>query len=172
MSRVAQNIAAESFGAKSPASILLKTNASVSTRRKLSSAGPRHFHLRRSDDPMSKTILAAVAILLVTSAAQAQTRTAVKVCGKEIETHCGKVQAGGGAVRDCINAHLKEFSPACQAAFTRVATAAKACATDTKQNCAGVKPGGGRIEVCLKAHLNALSADCKAALSGSPPGRT
>jgi hypothetical protein len=119
---------------------------------------------------MSKTILAAVAILLVTSAAQAQTRSAAKLCGKEIETHCGK--AGDGAVRDCIKAHLKEFSPACQAAFTRVATAAKACATDTKQNCAGVKPGGSRIEVCLKAHLNALSADCKAALSGSPAGHT
>ena len=121
---------------------------------------------------MSKTILAAVAILLVTSAAQAQTRSAAKVCGKEIETHCGNVQAGSGAVRDCIKAHLKEFSPACQAALTRVATAAKACATDTKQNCAGVKPGGSRIEVCLKAHLNALSADCKAALSGSPAGHT
>jgi hypothetical protein len=121
---------------------------------------------------MSKTILAAVAILLVTSAAQAQTRAAVKVCGKEIETHCGDAQAGGGAVRDCIKAHLKEFSPACQAAFTRVAAAAKACATDTKQNCAGVKPGGSRIEVCLKAHFNALSADCKAALSGSPANHT
>jgi hypothetical protein len=121
---------------------------------------------------MSKTILAAVAILLVTSAAQAQTRTAVMVCGKEIETHCGDAQAGGGTVRDCIKAHLKEFSPACQAAFTRVAAAAKACATDTKQNCAGVKPGGSRIEVCLKRHFNALSADCKAALSGSPASHT
>jgi hypothetical protein len=121
---------------------------------------------------MSKTILAAVAILLVTSAAQAQTRAAVKVCGKEIETHCGAAQPGSGAVRDCIKAHLKEFSPACQAAFTRVATMAKACATDTKQNCASVKPGGGRIEVCLKAHLNALSADCKAALSSTPAGHT
>jgi Cysteine rich repeat len=121
---------------------------------------------------MSKTILAALAILLVTSAAQAQTRTAVKACGKEIETHCGDVQAGGGAVRDCIKTHLKEFSPGCQAAFTRVATAAKACATDTKQNCAGVKPGGSRIEVCLKAHFNALSADCKAALSGTAAGHT
>jgi hypothetical protein len=120
---------------------------------------------------MSKTILAAVAILLVTSAAQAQTRTAVKACGKEIETHCGEAQAGS-AVRDCIKAHLKEFSPACQAAFTRVAAAAKACATDTKQNCAGVKPGGSRIEVCLKAHFNALSADCKAALSGTAAGHT
>ena len=80
--------------------------------------------------------------------------------------------AGGGAVRDCIKTHLKEFSPGCQAAFTRVATAAKACATDTKQNCAGVKPGGSRIEVCLKAHFNALSADCKAALSGTAAGHT
>src|SRR6202012_750296 len=83
------------------------------------------FHPRRSDDPMSKTILAAVAILLVTTTAQAQTRTAVKACGTPIETHCGKVEAGGGSVRVCIKAHLKEFSPACQAAFTRVATAAK-----------------------------------------------
>jgi hypothetical protein len=121
---------------------------------------------------MSKTILAAVAILLVTSAAQAQTRTAVKMCGKEIETRCGDVQAGGGAVRDCIKAHLKEFSPGCQAAFTRVAAVAKACAADTKQNCAGVKPGGSRIEVCLKSHLSALSGDCKAALSGTPAGHT
>jgi hypothetical protein len=121
---------------------------------------------------MSKTILAAVAILLVTSAAQAQTRTAVKACGKEIETHCSDVQAGGGTVRDCIKTHLKEFSPGCQAAFTRVAAAAKACATDTKQNCASVKPGGTRIEVCLKAHFKALSADCKAALSGTAAGHT
>jgi hypothetical protein len=121
---------------------------------------------------MSKTILAAVAILLVTTAAQAQTRTAVKACGTQIETHCGKVEAGGGSVRDCIKAHLKEFSPACQAAFTRVATAAKVCANDTKQNCAGVKPGGGRIEVCLKAHLNVLSADCRAAVSGGAAGHT
>ena len=120
---------------------------------------------------MSKTILAAVAILLVTSAAQAQTRSAAKALWEGDRDPLWQ-QAGDGAVRDCIKAHLKEFSPACQAAFTRVATAAKACATDTKQNCAGVKPGGSRIEVCLKAHLNALSADCKAALSGSPAGHT
>jgi hypothetical protein len=121
---------------------------------------------------MSKTILAALAILLLASAAQAQTRSAVKACGKEIETHCGNVQAGGGAVRDCIKAHLKEFSPGCQAAFSRVAAVAKACATDTKQNCAGVKPGGSRIEVCLKSHLNALSGECKAALTGTPASRS
>ena len=121
---------------------------------------------------MSKTILATLAILLLASAAQAQTRAAVKACGKQIEKHCGDVQVGGGAVRDCIKAHLKEFSPGCQAALSRVTTVSKACAADTKQNCAGVKPGGSRIEVCLKSHLSALSGECKAALTGTPGGRS
>ncbi len=117
---------------------------------------------------MSKTILTALAIVLLASAVQAQTRTAVKVCGKEIEVHCGDVQAGGGNVRDCVKAHLKEFSPACQAAFSRLTAVAKACAADTKQKCAGVRPGGSRIEVCLKSHLNTLNSECKAALTGTP----
>jgi hypothetical protein len=121
---------------------------------------------------MSKTIFAALAILLVASAAQAQTRSAVKACGAEIEKHCGNVQPGDGAVRDCVKAHLKEFSPNCQAVFTHVSTLVKACASDTKQNCAGVRPGGSRIEVCLKSHMSSLSSECKAALAATPPGRS
>jgi hypothetical protein len=116
------------------------------------------------------TLAVGVALMLLGSIATAQTRAAVKACAADIQTHCGKYRPGGGAIKQCMQTHLKDFSQPCQAAMLQAKTVAKECAADLKQNCAGVKPGGSRIEACLHAHLTSLSAGCKSAVSGTPRG--
>ena len=116
------------------------------------------------------TLAVGVALMLLGSIATAQTRAAVKACAADIETHCGKFRPGGGAVKQCMNTHLKDFSQPCQAAMLQAKVVAKECAVDLKRDCAGVKPGGSRIEACLHAHLTSLSAGCKTAISGTPHG--
>ena len=116
------------------------------------------------------TLAVGIALMLVSSAATAQTRAAVKACAKDIATQCGKLQPGSNAMRQCMKTHVKDFSPKCQASLEQVRAVAKECAADIKQNCASVKPGGSRIEACLQAHLTGLSGSCKAAISGAHPG--
>jgi hypothetical protein len=116
------------------------------------------------------TLAVGVALMLLGSIATAQTRAAVKACAADIQTHCGKFRPGGGAIKQCMKTHLKDFSQPCQAAMLQAKVVAKECAADLKQNCAGVKPGGSRIEACLHAHLTNLSTGCKSAVSGTPRG--
>jgi hypothetical protein len=116
------------------------------------------------------TLALGIALMLLSSAATAQTRAAVKACAADIEAQCGKLRPGSGAIRECVKAHVKDFSPKCQASLEQARAVAKGCAADIKQNCASVKPGGSRIEACLQAHLTGLSSGCKAAISGANPG--
>ena len=70
-------------------------------------------------------------------------------------------------MKECMQAHFKDFSQRCQAAIQQTQAVMKGCAGDIKQHCAGVKPGGTRIERCLQTHLTGLSNGCKAAISGT-----
>ena len=116
-------------------------------------------------------IAVGAALLLLGSMANAQTRSAVKACAADIETHCGKFGPGGAEMSECMKTHVKDFSQRCQAAMLQAKAVAKECADDIKQSCAGVKRGGGRIEACLHAHLTGISESCKGAISGPPGGR-
>jgi hypothetical protein len=116
-------------------------------------------------------IAVGAALLLLGSMATAQTRSAVKACAADIETHCGKFRPGGAEMSECMKTHVKDFSQRCQAAMLQAKAVAKECADDIKQSCADVKRGGGRIEACLHAHLAGISDGCKGAISGTPGGR-
>ena len=105
------------------------------------------------------------ALILLGSIAAAQNRAAVKACAADIESQCGKFQPGSSALRECMQAHFKDFSQTCQEAILQAKAVAKECFADIKQRCADVKPGGSRIEACLRAHLTGLSDGCKGALS-------
>jgi hypothetical protein len=120
---------------------------------------------------MLKMIFAIGAVLMLFGTnATAQTRTAVKVCAADVETHCGQLPPGSRELTECVQTHQKDFSQPCQAAMQQASTVAKECDADIKQSCSNVKPGGGRIERCLRAHLTGLGAGCKAAVSGIGAG--
>ena len=115
---------------------------------------------------MLRMILAiSAALMLFSSNATPQTRTAVKTCGADVETHCGQFPPGSREIAECVKTHQKDFSQSCQAAMQQANTVAKQCDAEIKQGCSNVKPGGGRIEHCLRAHLTGLSDGCKAAVS-------
>ncbi len=123
---------------------------------------------------MTKIVLAISVALMLGSNATAQTRTAVKACAGDVQTHCGKLPSGSREIADCVKTHQKDFSQRCQAAMQQANTLVKECDVDLKQSCSNVKPGGGRIERCLRAHVTGLSAGCKTAVSGigtGPVGR-
>jgi hypothetical protein len=117
------------------------------------------------------TLAVGAALILLGSIAAAQTRSAVKACAADIETHCGKFRPGGAEISECMKMHVKDFSQKCQAAILQAKAIAKECADDIKQSCAGAKRGGGRIEACLHTHLTDISDGCKGAISGTPGGR-
>ena len=108
---------------------------------------------------MLKNICAIGAILLLSTTS---TMAAVpKECAADVKAQCGGVQPGAGRIRACINSHLKDLTPTCQAILIRAAAIGKACRGDVRKICAGVKPGGGRIEACIQSHLTELSASCQ-----------
>jgi hypothetical protein len=108
---------------------------------------------------MLKNICAVGAILLLSTIS---TMAAVpKECAADVKAQCGGVQPGAGRIRACINSHLKDLTPTCQAILVRAAAIGKACRGDVRKICAGVKPGGGRIEACIQSHFTELSASCQ-----------
>ena len=108
---------------------------------------------------MLKNIFAISAIVLLSTTS---TMAAVaKECAADVKVQCGGVQPGAGRIGACINSHLKDLTPPCQAILVRAAAIGKACRGDVRTICAGVKPGGGRIEACIKSHLTELSASCQ-----------
>ena len=123
---------------------------------------------------MLRTILSIGAVLMLFGTnATAQTRTAVKACGADVETHCGQFPPGSRELTECVQTHQRDFSRTCQEVMQQANAVAKECDADIKQSCSDVKPGGGRIERCLRAHMTGLSAGCKTAVSGigTPPVR-
>ena len=89
---------------------------------------------------MLKNICAIGAILLLSTTS---TMAAVpKECAADVKAQCGGVQPGAGRIRACINSHLKNLTPTCQAILVRAAAIGKACRGDVRKICAGVKPGG------------------------------
>ena len=111
------------------------------------------------DRLMLKNIFAIGAIVLLSTTS---TMAAVpKECAADVKAQCGGVQPGAGRIRACINSHMKDLTPPCQAILVRAAAIGKACRGDVRKICAGVKPGGGRIEACIQSHLTELSASCQ-----------
>ena len=119
---------------------------------------------------MLKNIYAITAILLLSTTS---TMAAVpKECAADVTAQCGGVQPGAGRIRACINSHLKDLTPPCQAILVRAARVGKACRGELKTICADVKPGDRRIEACIQSHLTDFSAPCKDVMVRAAAGRS
>jgi hypothetical protein len=97
-------------------------------------------------------------------------------CGKDITRFCGKVNMGGGALRDCLMRAQSKLNPKCVSDYQAVSdslakrAAAQAavpdvCKADARQYCNGVAYGNGRFLTCLNASTRVVSATCKQALT-------
>jgi hypothetical protein len=115
---------------------------------------------------MSRTIIAiSTAILFSWSTSYAQQRPLAKSCEADIQSLCQGVQPGRSRIKNCIKAHLPDFSAPCQEAISKAVAKGRACRADIKKLCPDVKPGGGQIEACIKSRLSEISEPCKNALS-------
>ena len=114
----------------------------------------------------SSLVLAAMLLLPSSMASSVEVTGA---CLKDAKAQCPGVQAGGGAIKDCLKTHIKDLSDDCKAELVKVVNA-KACAADAKQFCADVKPGEGRLEACMKAHVHEVSDACKVAMVNAAAG--
>ena len=112
---------------------------------------------------MLKSIFAISTIVLLstTYTMAQQQRGVVRECAADVRAMCGGVQPGEGRIRACLNSHLVDLTPPCQAILVRAAAVGKACRGDVKTLCGDVKPGGGRIEACVRSNLAKLSAPCR-----------
>ena len=120
---------------------------------------------------MMKNFFAIGAIVLLSAtSAMAQQRGVVRDCAADIRAACGDVPPGG--IRACLNSHLKDLTPPCQAVLVRAAAVGKACRGDVRRICADVKPGGGRIEACIRSHLTEFSSPCKDVMARAAAGRS
>lgn len=121
---------------------------------------------------MFKTAFAvAVALLLSTAGASAQSRAVRTACADDIKAHCADVQRGQGRIRACVKEHFKDLSPGCQNVLVQAEALRAACAADAKQFCADVRPGGRRIAACLDQHTADLSDPCKDAMAQVAAGK-
>jgi hypothetical protein len=122
---------------------------------------------------MRKNIFVIAAIVLVSAtSAMAQQRGVVRDCAADVRAACGGVQPGDGRIRACLNSHLKDLTPPCQAILVRAARVGKACRGELKTICADVKPGDRRIETCIQSHLTDFSAPCKDVMVRAAAGRS
>ena len=121
---------------------------------------------------MLKNIFAIGAIVLLsTTSSMAQQRAVARECAADVRAACGGVQPGAGRIRACLNSHLKDLTPPCQAILVRAAAVGRACRGDIRTICADVKPGGGRIEACIQSHLTELGAPCRDVMARAAAGR-
>ena len=116
-------------------------------------------------------VIGAIVLLSATSA-MAQQRGVVRDCAADVRAACGGVQPGDGRIRACLNSHLKDLTPPCQAILVRAARVGKACRGEVRTICADVKPGAGRIEACIQSHLTDFSAPCKDVMVRAAAGRS
>ena len=121
---------------------------------------------------MLKYIFAIGAIVLLsTTGSMAQQRAVAKECAADVRAACGGVQPGGGRIRACLNSHLKDLTPPCQAILVRAAAVGKACRGDIRTICADLKPGDGRLEACIQSHLTEFGSPCRNVMAQAAAGR-
>ena len=97
-------------------------------------------------------------------------------CGKDIATHCGQANLGGGRVQRCLVQNQARISGRCKTANVEVVTllrkreaarqaVLKVCEPDIRRLCAGVVAGDGNLLECfLKAEARA-NAQCRQAVT-------
>jgi hypothetical protein len=114
---------------------------------------------------ISSSLFLAAMLLLPPSMASAEITGA---CLKDAKALCPGVQPGGGKIRDCLKAHVKDLSDECKDVLVK-AVNVKASADDAKKLCAG-QVGGGALEACMKSHIADVSDACKVAMANAAAG--
>jgi len=128
---------------------------------------------KTGEQTMLKNIFVIGAIVLLSAtSAMAQQRGVVRDCAADVRAACGGVQPGDGRIRACLNSHLKDLTPPCQAILVRAARVGKACRGEVRTICADVKPGDRRIEACIQSHLTDFSAPCKDVMVRAAAGKS
>lgn len=104
----------------------------------------------------------------------------VKLCAKEIETHCAKEQPGP-ALRSCLEAKgkSKELSENCEIALESTGPdrgpgtgpVARLCVAEIGKFCAEVEHVNGQVRMCLEKRRAELAEPCTVALDNTGPGR-
>ena len=103
-------------------------------------------------------------LLLWTSSATAQRRSAVGHCLVDLKRLCPGIDPGEGRLRACMREHIGDVSYPCLvtlAKFAEVYGYDQTCRAHLKQQCATVSRKGGQFGVCLKSAIDSLSDSCK-----------
>lgn len=92
-------------------------------------------------------------------------------CDSDMEQYCSDVQPGAGALANCIQKNMPNFSAQCREQITKISSAAKrignACINDARTYCRDSRPGFGRVKDCMLANRDKLSSDCQAAITAA-----
>lgn len=126
---------------------------------------------------MLKTFALAGCLALLSLAVQAESKPAKPAwpCLEDAKKFCPpEGQEGGrGRVRQCLEQHAAELSPACQAARQARSEQRRAfhdnCRADIRKLCRGIRPGGGAILKCLSDNSAQLTPACAEALPKPKP---
>src|SRR5690348_4074305 len=86
-------------------------------------------------------------------------------CKADVDKLCPGMQAGRGAIRDCLKQHEAELSAGCKSNVTtmkekmheRMEEVKAACQADQAKFCKDVTPGEGREMACLHAYNDKIS---------------
>jgi hypothetical protein len=138
---------------------------------------------------IARTSVAALAVVLMASAANSQSNVAIAVqaklaagatklqssCGDEIKNFCSTVTPGQGREILCIEAHEDKLSPKClfdmhaaaktlQMAGDSMKEVTGACRNDVATLCGKTPAGQGRLLQCLLTNKASVSQTCTASL--------
>ncbi len=90
-----------------------------------------------------------------------------QVCQADKQKFCAEVKPGEGRIRECMNQHLTELSPGCQALIQKKEkhhALKEACKAEKDKFCGNIQPGQGRIRACMQANEDRLSQTCRNAI--------
>ena len=100
----------------------------------------------------------------------------VKLCAKDIETHCKGTDQGPGR-RTCLQGKLKDLSENCRIALESTGPdrgrgtgpVATLCMNEISKFCPEVEHAFGRLRICLNAHSGELGEVCTIAIENTGP---
>ena len=100
----------------------------------------------------------------------------VKLCAKDIETHCVGMEQGPG-LRACLEGKSKELSENCLTAIELTGPdrgrgtgpVASLCMNEISKFCPEVEHVFGEVRTCLNAHSGELGEACTIALENTGP---
>jgi hypothetical protein len=112
--------------------------------------------------------LAAMLLLFSPQLAAAQDASP---CKADREKFCPGIERGDGKLRECMQRHEAELSPACKERQEAWKKLRVACKADEDKFCAGAGSERGARMKCLEGHAGELGQECADALKSRPAGK-